>query len=70
MIHTILHKQTNAIIQPFITLLQPDGRYMVRLFEPLEFSKEDSHQELPCHADFLLEQANQHKPTLQGGKET
>ena len=25
---------------------------------------------LPCHADFLLEQANQPKPTLRGGKET
>jgi hypothetical protein len=38
--HTILHKRTNALIQPFITLLQPDGRYMVRLLEPLELSKE------------------------------
>jgi len=27
-------------------LLQPDGRYMVRLLEPLEFSKEDSHQKI------------------------
>ena len=44
MMHTILHKRTNILIQPFITLLQPDGRYMVRLLEPLEFSKEDSHQ--------------------------
>jgi len=46
MMHTILHKRTNALIQPFITLLQPDGRYMVRLLEPLEFSKEDSHQKI------------------------
>ena len=46
MMHTILHKRTNALIQPFISLLQPDGRYMVRLLEPLEFSKEASHQQI------------------------
>jgi lauroyl/myristoyl acyltransferase len=46
MMHAILQKRTNALIQPFITLLQPDGRYMVRLLEPLEFGKEVSHQEI------------------------
>ena len=46
MMHTILHKRTNALIQPFITLLQPDGRYMVRLLEPLEFGKEVSYQQI------------------------
>ena len=46
MMHTILHKRTSALIQPFITLLQPDGRYMVRLLEPLEFSKEASYQQI------------------------
>ena len=46
MMHAILHKRTNARIQPFITLLQPDGRYMVRVLEPLEFSKEASYQQI------------------------
>jgi KDO2-lipid IV(A) lauroyltransferase len=46
MMHAILHKRTNALIQPFITLLQPDGRYMVRLLEPLEVSKEASYQQI------------------------
>jgi KDO2-lipid IV(A) lauroyltransferase len=46
MMHTILHERTNAPIQPFITLLQPDGRYMVRLLEPLAFAKETSYQQI------------------------
>jgi len=46
MMHTILHKRTNALIQPFITLLQPDGQYMVRLLEPFEFGKEVSYQRI------------------------
>jgi Kdo2-lipid IVA lauroyltransferase/acyltransferase len=46
MMHTTLHKRTNALIQPFITLLQPDGRYMVGLLEPLEFSKEAFPQQI------------------------
>src|SRR5262249_13894916 len=33
-------------IMDLITLLQPDGRYMVRSLEPLEFSREDSHQKI------------------------
>jgi Kdo2-lipid IVA lauroyltransferase/acyltransferase len=54
MMHTILHKRTNALIQPFIALLQPDGRYMVRLLEPIEFSKEASYQQIAqtCWARF------------------
>jgi KDO2-lipid IV(A) lauroyltransferase len=44
--HAMLHKRTNARIQPFITLLQPDGRYMVRLLEPLEFDKNASYQDI------------------------
>jgi lauroyl/myristoyl acyltransferase len=44
--HAILHKRTNAPIQPFITLLQPDGRYMVRLLEPLQFGEEVSYQQI------------------------
>jgi lauroyl/myristoyl acyltransferase len=46
MMHAILHQRTNAPIQPFITLLQADGRYMVRLLEPLEFTKEASYQQI------------------------
>jgi KDO2-lipid IV(A) lauroyltransferase len=46
MMHAILHKRTKAPIQPFITLLQPDGRYMVRLLEPLQFSDEASYQQI------------------------
>jgi lauroyl/myristoyl acyltransferase len=42
--HAILHKRTNARIQPFITILQPEGRYIVRLLEPLEFDKNASYQ--------------------------
>lgn len=46
MMHAILHKRTKAPIQPFITLLQPDGRYMVRLLEPLQFGEEVSYQQI------------------------
>jgi len=46
MMHTILRKRTSALIQLFITLLQPDGRYMVRLLEPLELSKEAFPQQI------------------------
>ncbi len=46
MMHAILHRRTNAPIQPFITLLQPDGRYMVRLPDPMRFGEEMSYQEI------------------------
>ena len=46
MMHTIPRKRTSALIQLFITLLQPDERYMVRLLEPLELSKEASSQQI------------------------
>ena len=46
MMHAILHRRTNAPIQPFITLLQPDGRYMVRLLEPIQFGEKVSYQEI------------------------
>ena len=46
MMHTILRKRTSALIQLFITLLQPDERYMVRLLEPLELSKEAFPQQI------------------------
>jgi lauroyl/myristoyl acyltransferase len=46
MMHTILRERTSTLIQLFITLLQPDGRYMVRLLEPLELSKEAFPQQI------------------------
>jgi hypothetical protein len=40
MMHAVLHERTNAPPSNLLSLLQPDGRYMVRLLEPLAFAKE------------------------------
>ena len=63
----------------FLTGTEPRkiGRYIVdprrlrdHIHELKGFNLACCRPGLPCHADFLLEQANQPKPTLQGGKET